>query len=1031
MGSCKRTLLLTVVTISFLMLQNAALVSAAAPGYTNYTVFGYVKDTAGNAISGAAVNIYDTLDKEVYFGSTSTDGNGYFTKTISLRYAPDGFYCVVTKSGYQDNAAYGTRSGTSINMGTIPMNPLPPPAPDINSYVVTVGGLRQLTVSWIVLWGARSTSCTCKCYWSYDPSFDETEVIYTYASSSLQKSHSVSVPQNTLSICAHTYSYRILAQSKNGGGDSPSTTVEKTFTLTAWRIAPMGDAWTYASDPNSNFNGNTIRVVAGYPALPGYGWLKFNVPYPELVKSATLYAYVNSLESNGHGSIKAYESGTNWNENTITYANSWNTVSIGQMMAVDSEGSAGAWDSWNVLPAATKNQFISFRLTAVPPVGGYWYGATYYSKEWSVLGSRPYLEVEYWGVAEEAWQPSGFMSDTFDAPTLSPVWSVQSDPGNPWSYRLGDWGDCGQRALIVSGTGAITQQLGYCFSQNNLQVTGPFFFETWVEILAVEGRIGISLYSGGTPYAEVYFRWGWGEGFISGSSIRGNQPVETATYDYQGDGYQHLYIMRDCKGLVSAGILKDPYTNPDNLPTDITIATNRRELRSYATPSTETPSTITSVKIQMVAKQYFGTGSLACLEIRSDSWLGLENPRRYSDPIQGGPTYACFESPLQCSDFQSSNVTTYWKDIQGQTPVGTLYNWGPPFACSWHASSTGSREYTLMQQLVNDRISMTLDAIRGRIVSFKFSARYDAGPGAVRAVMRYHVVGQADPVAIAGPWVQLVQDEWVDASVDTSRPLPPTIDWLQVIMQGTAVGTSQTFSGYFDNTGFGIKEDNSLSLAATGGSLVSCGLAVVHAAYVPSLYEARLVTVLIIEAGSGTTLDRLWLDVKVSDGKGSIHCTAFDGSNQPNGVYLEGNNQLVQPYDPAPIVNALTTAALGAKWFTRLILFCTPDVPSPVGWIISDAVGLGFDGLISMEKQQAPNPDGAPNNPAQAHFIYQPNTQYAMIIFGLDWTQLLVPAGASDPMMQIDFTVQLCSATHVGGWWRNSVTMFLTMNTPV
>lgn len=117
----------SVLFVVLMIFQATALVAAVAPppppGSRTYTIYGFVKKSGTDTpISGATVRIY--TDTGAYLGYTATSSTGYFTKSVTC-YPPDFFEIVASKSGYQTATKYSAPSGTTCNVGTIYLTPVP------------------------------------------------------------------------------------------------------------------------------------------------------------------------------------------------------------------------------------------------------------------------------------------------------------------------------------------------------------------------------------------------------------------------------------------------------------------------------------------------------------------------------------------------------------------------------------------------------------------------------------------------------------------------------------------------------------------------------------------------------------------------------------------------------------------------------------------------------------------------------------------------------------------------------------------
>jgi len=472
--------------MTFLIILILSTVSLAGAVSGTYSVRGYVKVTGTSIpVQGATVRIYD--DDGMYWGSTSTNSIGYFSKAVAAGPAIAYFECRVTKTG----VGQATKTAVPVNwvcdMGTIYMGTTPPVSPIISNPQVIVGSEKQVTVTWDVTWGSTATTFQTKSYWSMDSTVNEADLIYTSTNSSTH--HSVVVPQGKVVLGPRTYWYKIYAINGNGGGNSAATTSGPTsHTLVKWHITPLDDACTYSAEPDLNWNDQVVWVATDDFQPPGVfrGYFKYFVQYPELVKSAVLKAYIGSLEPSGHGTISVYESGTDWEEETITYANS-QIIAVGQLLAAVSSGSVGAPDSWDVLLSVTTSSTISFVLR---PSGGVpLRGAHYYSKECCDASKKPYLEIEYYGVTEPPVTSSGFVSDTFSSPIVNSCWQLQAH-GNPeFSLHSGsrmvparfDIEDGG--ALVFGRYGhvsAVAPLQGYDVVQSGFSTQGAFFYRSRV-----------------------------------------------------------------------------------------------------------------------------------------------------------------------------------------------------------------------------------------------------------------------------------------------------------------------------------------------------------------------------------------------------------------------------------------------------------------------------------------------------------------------------------------------------------------------
>ncbi len=394
----KRTYILAVLLLGLFIIQVASPVGAIyippdEDPPTKYRVTGTVRDAETNAyVSGATVKVYTGL---TYRGQTSTSTTGYFNMYIYST-APIFFFTVkITRLNYEPTQATEEVLGTTAYFGTLYMTPIPPQdppeSPDIINVQTTVNGLDDVSISWDVVWDGDATAYETKLWWGEDSVFTGvTPIIHT----SGDTHHTV----NDLPVgyVPNVYWYKIEASNSNSAGTAIAIPVGP-FEVTLKHF-PTDDSFTYAEVPGKNYDSdaywyNKLIVATGDHESPGLfkGWLKFNIDNPEFITQATLRAYIYGLEPNGHGTITAYETGTNWEEETITYSSS-QSISVGMALSSDSSGSAGSWDSWDVTSLAQRSTVISILLA---PSGGNLLGAHYYSREYSTVALRPYLEIQY------------------------------------------------------------------------------------------------------------------------------------------------------------------------------------------------------------------------------------------------------------------------------------------------------------------------------------------------------------------------------------------------------------------------------------------------------------------------------------------------------------------------------------------------------------------------------------------------------------------------------------------------------------
>lgn len=786
MGPCKRILPLTILMLSCLMLQNAALVGAVAPGGTTYNVYGYVKISGTSTpIPGAIVSIYDDLSN--FKGSTTTGGDGYFAKVVTCSRAQDWIKCVVTKSGYQ-TATKTARPGVGFcNMGTVLMTGLPPLAPTISNDVITFGGPKQVTISWNVAWGTGATTYSSKCYWSFDSTVDESDWTYSYSSSSTQ--FLANVPQSLLSLSPHTYYYKICALNGNNFGNSPTTTLgPKSSPIQYWIVAPIDDASTYHSDPNGNYNGGTISVTRGDPEDPGCfsGWLKFQVPDVGSVRVATLRAYDYFTGVSGHASIYAYECGTNWEEETITYSNSLFSVQIGSLLATCGSGSSQTWDSWDVTLAC--NNVFAVHLV---PSSTMQTGANYYSKEYGTASLRPYLRVEYYGEKETS-PPvtTTFHNDNFKDPTLDSVWTVTTVGSPDWSHQFGYSGLFFGHDVYPVYT--HNEPRGYYITQTGLQISGGFDFEM---------KFGCSLAR--TPNYQNT----WSPSVTFGVELLQedlwSNPVAAMILHYDSQTYQE-YI-EGTVGATSQSVTVGSLVLPDSLfrihrePSNNRITLDwydhyvlgEAKVRTTVLPIQEQTATIYAVRIKMIVEAPLSSGSfLTSVDfIRFDKLDSLENP--LTVPLHDPVAEWGFEpSSLVAWENGETNPPSAAKGVRdGATVYEGSYSW---------LAQPNEQRWSIVQNLTGG----VADAVKGHCLGFSFVAHHSTTASKVKAMIQYTSGNSLTPVCITGSWVTMGPsdpDSWSEVSARTRYVIPSDAHDLRVWIVGVATAQGGTFTGYVDS----------------------------------------------------------------------------------------------------------------------------------------------------------------------------------------------------------------------------------------
>lgn len=400
MRSKNKLFVLSLLVTSILVIQTFALVSAIyippgedPPPRTRYRVTGNVRDAdTGGYVSGATVQVYTG---STYRGYTTTTSTGYFNKYIYSTTSIFFFTVKITKDNYYPTQATTEVVGTTALFPRIDMTPEPPPdppeRPSIDNVQTNVDGF-EVSISWDVTWGEGAEWTDTMLWWGEDSEFSGVEPITPTGTTHFEVSN---LPTG---YASNEYWYKIEATNGNSAGDTDAIPVGPTSVLI--KHFPTDDTFTYAeaSSRDKKFDTdpywyNKIMVATGDPESPELmrGWLKFSVPCHGSVVSAVLHAYAYNIQPNGHGTITAYSTGTDWLEEDLSYTSS-QSIPVGPALSSDTSGSVGAWDSWDVTSLAQSSEVISILLE---PSGGLQRGAGYYSREYSDVTKRPYLEIVY------------------------------------------------------------------------------------------------------------------------------------------------------------------------------------------------------------------------------------------------------------------------------------------------------------------------------------------------------------------------------------------------------------------------------------------------------------------------------------------------------------------------------------------------------------------------------------------------------------------------------------------------------------
>jgi hypothetical protein len=761
------------------------------PPRKRYLVRGTVKNgDTYNPISGATVKIYVGSS---YKGSTSTSSTGYFSRYIYSYTTISSFTVKVTKTGYYMATKSAPVIGTTCNLGNVYMTPIPPPEPPaspvISNVQVNVDGF-DAAMSWDVSWGSGATWYSVEMWWGTDSDFT-SETAYLDDSSGDTHYTVTNLPTQ---FSYNAYWYRIEAENGNSAGSTEATPIGPNEVLL--KHYPIDDAFTYAEMPDYRFGYEAgyidkIWAATGDPESPGwfYGYLKFDIDHPELVKRATLYAYDYQVELYGHGTIYAYECGTNWVEESITYANSHQSVSVGNLLDYDFDGSSGSWDDWDVTAACSEEFSILLK-----PSPGTMKGAHYYSKESSNENHRPYLLIEYYGEPEDQPPPSpysSFVDDQFTGLDLNPVWDVTTVNSPDWDYDVGISADEGCSMDLdytdLNSPYQHSEERGYYFEQTNLDISDEFDFEMKLGWLVTSSapsiQLGIELLGGvnlDIVIAEIVYFYDMDnyKHWIVGQA--GSQEEYEQIYNHwdevlfrlQRDPYNSRITLSGCEDL-EYGQGYNSHTLLQGVQDSTTVRAVRLKMSVWAPYE----ASIFHTEVDFVKQNHFET---------------MKNP---------ASSLAPFEDPLSEWGFEETSLSA-WKNGEVEPygdAKGSRSDYTIERSHSWEAKlvTVPDKYWSLIQQVS----SSCYDAMKDRTMGFSFYARHSSTYSKVRAMIQYWVDLDGPPVVVSGDWIELSPgdgDEWSSVYVTTEHPIPNDIQSIEVRIAGMAVEHGMTFTGFVD-----------------------------------------------------------------------------------------------------------------------------------------------------------------------------------------------------------------------------------------
>ncbi|MCK4566008.1 MAG: DNRLRE domain-containing protein, partial [Candidatus Thorarchaeota archaeon] len=665
------------------------------------------------------------------------------------------------------------------------------------------------------------------------------------------------------------YYYKVHAQNTNSAGSSDDTIGPSSILVNAfWKIHPTDDAYTVEEDYYGNYGDEPELKVRDYQGYCRYSWLKFSIENPEVVKSAMLCVRISDVESNGHGTIRAYSTATSWTEDTISESNA---PLFGDWIADDSSGTAGSWDYWDISNFANSANTISIRLLCQSGINE---GATYYSKEYSTVHYRPYLVVEYWGAPQDPIMVTGseansFVDEHFNNPDLdTEAWISHSySPDTEWDYDIVREGLSYYEGTVLKFQDSVIAQhsewRGYYFEQEHLDIRNAFRFETklgWAldDMDSPAVQLGVELLDEeGFTITSIYFDYGgyWGNyAYIHGDigatsnswSTELYPPVITSPHDAMFE------IERDLEGNIVLTYWKVFAQGSASYPYEIHTGTDTRNV-----------NTVRLFCREKTPYDYAYSFSAWFDSIKETRKTTLGNPE----------SIAPFTNPIEEQSFNSQ--LTKWFNPSGGAPIGSLISSVAIDGNAWHVNIDND-EWAIYQSLNGDRNDFKFAAIENKRVSFTFFALRDNSDSRVCAMIKYTSPGDREPKVVVGDWVLLANDgEWQQVAVTTTWRLPPNIESLEVWIIGEAL-LYNDFSAVIDESRLVIINDDIISQehnydATHGGEcgIVSVNLATVYAQK-PDGWSVKVIPIVVAQAASGFYISKISIDFAVSHGIADI-----------------------------------------------------------------------------------------------------------------------------------------------------------------
>lgn len=953
-------------------------------------------------------------DDSLYTGGYRNSNTGYLEKFMipfSHRYRAATYWCddIYIRKYYDIEPTHG--------IWELEVSPEGPSIPVISNIEKVANGF-DITLSWDVNWGTGATSRLVECFWSPDTNFVQDDVVYESSQGTNGVYHySTDISQDEVLYSFNNYYFKIHAYAENNYGSEESETGIQSVLIKHY---PTDDAYTSEEDYTGNYGDEIDLRTRDYQMYMFTSWLKFSIDSPENVRSASLHAYVSNIESNGHGTIRAYSTITSWNEDSITEG----TAPLnGDWLADDTGGSIGSWDHWDVTDAAGTADIISIRLLCQ---SGMDEGATYYSKEFNDPQYRPYLTIEYWGAPQEPIMVSNneanpFVDDHFGNPNLdTDTWSPHTySAATEWDYQIVSGGSYYEDTRLKFYDNIIAQHNlwnGYYFDQENLDIRNAFCFETKVGWSLYQSdspavQIGVKLYDDQNGLiANIYFDYGgyWGDyayihGDIGTSSRDWSNylkpPVATVPHDAMFE------IERNLEGEIALTYWEvyDQYTRAN--PHEILVGTDTRsvaKVRLFCREKTPYDNAYT-----------FGAWFDSIKETRTTT---LRNPE----------TDAPFANPIQQQSFSSE--LTEWQKPSGGAPIGNLISAVSIDGNAWHVNIDND-EWSMYQQLDGNRNDFRFAAIENQRVSFTFYAIRDNSDSKVCAMIKYTSPGDNEAKVVVGDWVYLsTDDSWEQVAVTTEWRLPPDIDTFEVWIIGEALPFND-FSAIIDESRLAIVENDNIdsdhcqhALYSVSCGTVSVNLATIYA-YKPDGWNVKVIPIVLAQAAPGYVLKEINIDFAVSHGQAAI---------ADNGA-IEANNQEYMPvsYDPATW-NEMAAFGKGiVKWGTRAVAFTATmlgaGIPGPLLWIFGDLAQMTVDIILKPRRRVGNMPIATPDNPGWMDTFYPSPERVSMGIAGLNllWD---MSSSYENPILSVVFTVEFESEGGVSAY-RSVSTMAVTFPT--